>query len=78
MARISGVPPEARALGGAPGILTGPPAHWQGSGAADRRGAPLEKLVIQYAVEMTKTPVEVPDSLFSGLRQHSTRPSWSS
>ena len=32
--------------------------------------SPLEKLVIEYAVEMTKTPVEVPDELFSPLRQH--------
>lgn len=31
---------------------------------------PLEKLVIEYAAEMTKTPVEVSDALFSGLRQH--------
>jgi alkylhydroperoxidase family enzyme len=30
----------------------------------------LEKLVIEYAVEMTRTPVEVPDSLFAALRQH--------
>jgi alkylhydroperoxidase family enzyme len=32
----------------------------------------LEKLVIEYAVEMTKTPVDVPDSLFAALRQHFT------
>jgi len=32
--------------------------------------SPLEKLVIEYAVEMTKTPVEVPDSLFAALREH--------
>lgn len=31
---------------------------------------PLERLVIEYAVEMTKTPVEVPDALFTILRQH--------
>ncbi len=30
----------------------------------------LEKLVIEYAVEMTKTPVEVPEALFAALRQH--------
>ena len=30
----------------------------------------LEKLVLDYTVEMTKTPVEVPDSLFAALRQH--------
>ena len=32
--------------------------------------SPLEKLVIEYAVHMTKTPVEVPDALFTALRQH--------
>ena len=31
---------------------------------------PLERLVIEYAVEMTKTPVEVPDALFAALREH--------
>lgn len=30
----------------------------------------LEKLVLDYAAEMTKTPVEVPDALFNALRQH--------
>ena len=30
----------------------------------------LEKLAIRYAVEMTRTPVEVPDELFSRLREH--------
>ena len=30
----------------------------------------LEKLVLRYAVAMTQTPVEVPDELFAGLRQH--------
>ncbi len=30
----------------------------------------LERLVIEYAVEMTKTPVDVPDALFEALRQH--------
>ena len=30
----------------------------------------LEKLVLEYAVEMTKTPVEVPETLFAVLRQH--------
>lgn len=29
----------------------------------------LEKLVIGYAVEMTKTPVEVPDEMFAELRR---------
>ena len=31
--------------------------------------SPLEKLVVQYAEEMTKTPVEVPYGLFAALRQ---------
>ncbi len=30
----------------------------------------LEKLVLDYAVEMTKTPVEVSEALFAALRQH--------
>jgi len=30
----------------------------------------LEKLVVRYAVEMTKTPVEVPDSLFENLKRN--------
>jgi 4-carboxymuconolactone decarboxylase len=30
----------------------------------------LEKLVLRYAAAMTQTPVEVPDELFAGLRQH--------
>ena len=29
----------------------------------------IEKLVIRYAVEMTRTPVEMPDGLFAELRQ---------
>lgn len=32
----------------------------------------LEKLVIDYAVAMTRTPVEVPDPLFAALEQHLT------
>lgn len=32
--------------------------------------SPLEKLVLDYAVAMTKTPVEVPDALFSALELH--------
>ena len=32
----------------------------------------LEKLVIDYAVAITKTPVEVPDLLFVALQQHLT------
>ena len=32
--------------------------------------SPLQRLVIAYAAEMTKTPVEVPDELFAGLRAH--------
>ena len=30
----------------------------------------VEKLVLRYAAAMTQTPVEVPDELFAGLRQH--------
>jgi alkylhydroperoxidase family enzyme len=30
----------------------------------------LEKLAVQYAVEMTKTPVEVPDALFAELKRN--------
>ena len=30
----------------------------------------LEKLVVRYAVEMTKTPVDVPDELFEKLKRH--------
>jgi AhpD family alkylhydroperoxidase len=30
----------------------------------------LERLVIDYAVAMTRTPVEVPDELFARLREH--------
>jgi alkylhydroperoxidase family enzyme len=32
--------------------------------------SPLEKLVLRYATEMTRTPVEVPDELFAALREH--------
>ncbi len=32
--------------------------------------SPLEKLVLDYAVEMTKTPVDVPDELFKQLGEH--------
>ena len=32
--------------------------------------SPLEKLVLDYTVEMTRTPVEVPDDLFAALRRH--------
>ena len=32
--------------------------------------APLEKLVLDYAVAMTNTPVEVPDALFARPREH--------
>ena len=32
--------------------------------------SPLEKLVVEYAEEMTKTPVEVPDELVAALKQH--------
>lgn len=30
----------------------------------------LEKLALDYSVAMTRTPVEVPDELFSALRKH--------
>jgi 4-carboxymuconolactone decarboxylase len=30
----------------------------------------VEKLVLRYAVAMTQTPIEVPDELFTQLRQH--------
>ncbi|HUE30531.1 MAG TPA: hypothetical protein VMR79_06635 [Verrucomicrobiae bacterium] len=32
--------------------------------------SPLEELVLDYAVAMTRTPVEVPDALFARLREH--------
>jgi 4-carboxymuconolactone decarboxylase len=32
--------------------------------------SPLERVVIEYAAEMTKTPVDVPDELFAQLRRH--------
>ena len=34
--------------------------------------SPLEKLMLDYAVAMTKTPVEVPEALFAQLGQHFT------
>ncbi len=30
----------------------------------------VEKLVVRYAVEMTRTPVEVPEELFEELKRH--------
>lgn len=30
----------------------------------------LEKLAVQYAAELTQTPVNVPDELFAELRRH--------
>jgi alkylhydroperoxidase family enzyme len=36
--------------------------------------APLEQLVICYAVLLTTTPVEVPDTLFAQLSAHFTSP----
>lgn len=30
----------------------------------------LDKPVLDYAVGMSRTPVEVPDTLFAGLREH--------
>jgi alkylhydroperoxidase family enzyme len=32
----------------------------------------LEKLVLRYAAAMTRTPVDVPDELFTGLQRHLT------
>ncbi len=32
----------------------------------------LEKLVLDYATAMTKTPVDVPDEIFAGLQRHLT------
>src|SRR5215210_7936418 len=32
--------------------------------------SPLEKLVLRYAVAMTRTPADVPDELFDALREH--------
>ncbi len=32
--------------------------------------SPLEKLVIDYAERMSRTPVDVPDELFAALREH--------
>ncbi len=34
--------------------------------------SPLEKLMLDYAVAMTKTPVEVPEALYAQLGQHFT------
>jgi alkylhydroperoxidase family enzyme len=34
--------------------------------------SPLEKLVLDYAVAVTETPVEVPEALFARLREHFT------
>jgi alkylhydroperoxidase family enzyme len=41
-------------------------ARYRESSAYDE----IEKLVIAYAEEMTRTPVEVPDELFAKLRAH--------
>src|SRR5262245_37226766 len=30
----------------------------------------LEKLVLRYAVALTRTPADVPEELFNGLREH--------
>ncbi len=30
----------------------------------------VERLVVEYAAEMTQTPVDVPEALFAALRQH--------
>lgn len=42
--------------------------HYQSS----RLFSDLDKLVLDYAVAMSRTPVEVPDDLFDELRQHFT------
>jgi alkylhydroperoxidase family enzyme len=34
----------------------------------------LERLVLEYADDMTRTPVEVPDALFARLREKFTEP----
>ncbi len=34
----------------------------------------LEKLAIRYAVEMTRTKVEIPEELFDSLRRHLSDP----
>lgn len=34
----------------------------------------LERLVLEYADTLTKTPVEVPDTLFARLREHFNEP----
>ena len=41
-------------------------AHYQDSDLF----TPLEKLVIEYAVGMSRAPIDVPDALFDRLRQH--------
>lgn len=38
--------------------------------AESERFTPLEKLVLDYASGMSRTPVEVPDALFAQLREH--------
>ena len=40
--------------------------------------SPLEKLVLDYAVAMTETPVEVPEALLPGYESTSPRRSSSS
>lgn len=34
----------------------------------------LDKLVLEYAVGMSRTPVDVPDAVFEQMKQHFTRP----
>jgi 4-carboxymuconolactone decarboxylase len=36
--------------------------------------SPLERAVLDYAVALTRTPVEVPDALFTVLREHLSEP----
>ncbi len=40
--------------------------------AESRAYSPLEKLVVEYAERMSRTPVEVPDELSAKLRSHFT------
>lgn len=47
-------------------------AQLQGLAAYQQSAAfsPLEKLVLDYTVGMTRTPVEAPDEVFAALRRH--------
>ena len=41
-----------------------------GGYATSEAFAPVEKLVLDLAVEMAKTPTDVPENLLAGLRNH--------